>query len=80
MEGSTEVATEEESLSLHVDVGGVVSNGGDFVGEENCGGIKMLAQAVSDYATEFLDFFFSHCSDKNGFFIFFFLKNFAEAF
>lgn len=60
MESATEVAAEEESLSLHVDIGGIIGNGGDFIGEENGRRIKMLANAVSNYAAEFIYFFFSH--------------------
>lgn len=69
MEGATKVVTEEERLSLHVDVGGIVGDGSDLVSEENGGGIQVLAHAVSDYPAEFLDLFFSHCIEGNGGFL-----------
>lgn len=72
------MATEEESLSLHVDIGGVIGNSGDFVGEKNCGWIKMLANAVSNYAAKPLYFLFSHGSDENGGFFSFSQENFER--
>jgi len=58
--GTTVVAAEEESLGLHVDVGGVVGESGDFVGEENGGGVQVLAHAVAHYPSQLLYLLFSH--------------------
>lgn len=58
---ATEVAAEEESLSLHIDVGRVVGESGDFIGEEDGGGVQVFADAVANHASDLLDFFFSHC-------------------
>lgn len=60
MEGAAVVAAEEEGLGLHVDVGGVGGEGGNFVGEEDGGGVEVLAHAVTHYAAEFLDLFLPH--------------------
>ena len=60
MVGTTVVAAEEESLGLHVDVGGFVGESGDFVGEENAGGVQVLAHAVAHYPTQLLYLLFSH--------------------
>lgn len=49
MEGTAEVAAEEESLRLHVYVGGVTGEGGHLVGEEDGGAIEVLAHAISHH-------------------------------
>lgn len=58
--GAAVVAAEEEGLCLHVDVGGVGGGGGDLVGEEDGGGVQMLAHAVADDASESLDLLLRH--------------------
>lgn len=60
MEGTAVVAAKEERLRLHVDVGGVGSEGGDFISEEDGGGIEVFAHAVAHHTTELLDFFIPH--------------------
>lgn len=60
VEGAAEVAAEEESLGLHVDVGGVFGEGRHFVGEENGRGVEVLAHAVPHHSPELLYLFLSH--------------------
>lgn len=60
MEGTAVVAAKEERLRLHVDVGGVGGEGGDFISEEDGGGIEVFAHAVAHHTTELLDFFIPH--------------------
>lgn len=60
MEGTAVVAAEEKSLCLHVNVGGVVGEGGDFIGEEDRGGVEVLTDAISYYTSKLLDLFLPH--------------------
>lgn len=54
------MTSKKEGLRLHINVGWVLSERGDFVGEEDGGRVQMLAHAVPDYASELLDFFLPH--------------------
>lgn len=65
MEGAAEVAAEEEGLGLHVDVGRIVGEGGDFVGEEDGRRVEMLAHAVSNHPAELLNLFLYHVSSAS---------------
>lgn len=60
VKGTAVVAAKEESLCLHVYIGGVVGEGSNFVGEENCGGVEVFADAVPHYSSKLLDLFFPH--------------------
>lgn len=51
MKSTAIMAAEEESLSLHIDIGGIGSNGGDFIGEEDGGGVEMLAHTVPNHTS-----------------------------
>lgn len=62
VEGAAVVAAEEESLSLHVDVGGVVGEGGNLVGEEDRRRVEVLAHAVPHHSPKLLDLFLPHFS------------------
>lgn len=60
VEGMAVVAAEEEGLGLHVDVGGVGGEGGHLVGEEDGGGVEVLAHAVPHHSSKLLHLFLPH--------------------
>lgn len=55
------MATKKQGLGLHVNVGGIVGEGGDLVGEEDGRGVEVLAHAVPDNPTKLL-YLLSHFS------------------
>ena len=57
---TTKMASKKEGLRLHVNIRRVLSESGDFVGEEDGGGVEMLAHTVPYYTSELLDFFLPH--------------------
>lgn len=63
MKRSSVVPAKEESLRLHVDIGWIGCESGDFISEEDGRGVKVLADAVSNNASQLLNFFFSHFDD-----------------
>lgn len=65
MVGAAEMAAEEEGLGLHVDVGGVVGEGGDLVGEEYRRRVEVLAHAVPHHPSKLLDLLLSHSSSSH---------------
>lgn len=54
------MATKEESLSLHIDIRWVIGESRYFVGEEDGRRVQMLTDAVSNHASDLLNFFFPH--------------------
>lgn len=66
MEGAAEMAAKEQRLSLHVDVGGIVGEGGNLVGEEDGRRVEMLAHAVTHHSPQLLHLFFPHSVRRRG--------------
>lgn len=64
MEGSSIMAAEKESLSQHVDIGGLLGKGGDFIGEEDGGGVEVLGDAVPHHRTKLVCLLLSHFQPK----------------
>lgn len=64
MVGSSIMAAEKESLSLHVDISRVIGKGSDFISEEYGGGVEVLGHAVPHYPTKLFYLFFSHFRQK----------------
>jgi len=60
VEGAAVVTAVEECLCLHVDIGGVSGEGGNFIGKEDGGGIEVFANAVAHHTSELLNFFLPH--------------------
>lgn len=58
--GAAVMAAKEESLSLHVNVGWVIGEGGDLISEENGGGVEVLAHTVPHHSPKLLDLLLSH--------------------
>lgn len=60
VEGSSIMAAEKESLSQHVDIGGLLGKGGNFIGEEDGGGVEVLGDAVPHHRTKLVRLLLSH--------------------
>jgi hypothetical protein len=60
MKSAAVMTAEEKSLCLHVNIGGVIGEGGNLIGEEDCGGVEMFTDAVSNYSSKLLDLFLLH--------------------
>ena len=60
MKGTTVMAAKEEGLSLHVDIGGIIGKGSDFVCEEDGRRVEVLANAVPHNTSKLLNFFPPH--------------------
>jgi hypothetical protein len=60
VKSATVMAAEEKSLSLHIYVRWVIGKSCYFVGEEDGRRVQMLTDAVSNHASDLLNFFFPH--------------------
>lgn len=60
MKGTAIVASKKEGLSLHVNVGGIVGESSNLIGEEYCGGVQVLADAVTHHSAQLLYLLFFH--------------------